>query len=82
MPKVNLNRDAPLNEAAKQFYEYVRAGLTRKQLYKIMGYSHTTDCQRVKKPEFFTLRELRILYREANLPDEVFLRMIREDPEK
>ncbi len=25
MPKVNLNRDAPLNDAAKQIYQYLQA---------------------------------------------------------
>ena len=44
-----------------------------------MGYSDATDCNRLKAPEFFTLRELRILYKEAQLPDEEFMKMIREE---
>ena len=70
MPKVKLNRDAPLNEAAKRFYHFFRAGKSKSQICKLMGYSDATDCNRLKAPEFFTLRELRILYKEAQLPDE------------
>ena len=79
MPKVNLNRDAPLNEAAKRFYCFVRAGKNKNQICKIMGFSATTDCNRINNPEFFTLRELRILYREAKRSDEEFMKMIREE---
>lgn len=79
MPKVKLNRDAPLNEAAKRFYHFFRAGKSKTQICKLMGYSDATDCNRLKAPEFFTLRELRILYKEAQLPDEEFMKMIREE---
>ena len=79
MPKVKLNRDAPLNEAAKRFYHFFRAGKSKSQICKLMGYSDATDCNRLKAPEFFTLRELRILYKEAQLPDEEFMKMIREE---
>ena len=37
MPKVNLNRDAPLNEAAKRFYCFVRAGKNKKTVLKYNG---------------------------------------------
>jgi hypothetical protein len=79
IPKVKLNRDAPLNEAAKRFYHFFRAGKSKAQICKLMGYSDATDCNRLKAPEFFTLRELRILYKEAQLPDEEFMKMIREE---
>lgn len=79
MPKVNLNRDAPLNEAAKRFYRFVRAGKDKAQICKLMGYSAATDVNRMHDPEFFTLRELRVLYREAKLPDEEFMKMIRRE---
>nr|DAT31875.1 MAG TPA: hypothetical protein [Caudoviricetes sp.] len=79
MPKVKLNRDAPLNEATKRFYHFFRAGKSKAQICKLMGYSDATDCNRLKAPEFFTLRELRILYKEAQLPDEEFMKMIREE---
>lgn len=42
-----------------------------------MGYSAATDVNRMHDPELFTLRELRILYKEAKLPDEEFMKMIR-----
>lgn len=77
MPKVNLNRDAPLNEAAKRFYHFVRSGMSKKQICKLMGYSAATDVNRMHDPELFTLKELRILYKEAKLPDEEFMKMIR-----
>lgn len=77
MPRVNLNRDAPLNEAAKRFYLFVRSGKSKSQICKLMGFSAGTDCNRINDPEFFTLRELRILYREARLSDEEFMKMIR-----
>lgn len=80
MPKVNVNRDAPLNAAAQKVYQYFQAGLAEKQICRIMGYDRSTHYRRMKRPEQFTLAELRILYREAKLPDEVFMRMIREDP--
>ena len=79
MPKVNLNRNAPLNEAAKRFYHFVRAGKSKAQICKLMGYSAGTDVSRTHDPEFFTLRELRILYEEAKLPDEEFMKMIRKE---
>lgn len=79
MPKVKLNREAPLNEEAKRFYHFVRAGKNKAQICKMMGYSSATDNNRINKPEFFTLRELRILYKEANLSDEEFMKMIREE---
>ena len=78
MPKVNLNRDAPLNEAAKRFYCFVRAGKNKNQICKL-GFSATTDCNRINNPDLFTLKELRILYREAKLSDEEFMKMIREE---
>lgn len=82
MPKVNLNRDAPLNEAAKKIYCFFSTGISENKACKIMGYSKATHYNRQKNPEQFTLGELRTLYREANLPDEVFMRMIREEPTK
>lgn len=79
MPKVRLSRDAVLNDAAKRFYHFFRAGKSKTQICKLMGYSPSTDMNRIHNPEFFTLRELRILYKEAQLPDEEFMKMIRED---
>ncbi len=82
MPKVNINRNAKLNDAARKVYGFFRSGLSDDQTCKIMGFEKATLYRRQKNPEQFTLGELRILYREANLPDEVFMRMIREDPVK
>ena len=82
MPKVNINRNAKLNDAARKVYGFFRTGITDNQACKIMGYSKTTLYKRQKNPEQTTLGELRILYREAKLPDEVFMRMIREEPVK
>lgn len=79
MPRVRLNRDAALNDAAKRFYHFFRAGKSKAQICKMMGYSPSTDANRIRDPEFFTLRELRILYKETQLSDEEFMKMIRED---
>lgn len=78
MPKVNLGRDV-LNEEARKFYIYVRSCVSKEKLCKLMGYTPRTDTNRMNIPENLTLKELRVLYREANLPDEVFMRMIREE---
>ena len=82
MPKVNINRNAKLNDAARKVYGFFRTGITDNQACRIMGYSKPTHYKRMQNPEQFTLGELRILYREAKLPDEVFMRMIREEPVK
>lgn len=82
MPKVNINRNAKLNDAARKVYGFFRSGLSDDQACKIMGFEKATLYRRQKNPEQFTLGELRILYMEAKLPDEVFMRMIREDPVK
>ena len=82
MPKVNLNRNAKLNDASRKVYNFFCTGISDDQACRIMGYSKPTHYKRLKNPEKFTLDELRILYREAKLPDEVFLRMIREEPVK
>ena len=79
MPRVKLGSDAPLNEAAKRFYGFFRAGKNKAQICKLMGYSAGTDVSRTHNPEFFTLRELRILYSELRLPDEEFMKMIRRE---
>ena len=82
MPKVNINRNAKLNDAARKIYGFFHTCLSDDQVCRIMGYSKPTHYKRLKNPEQFTLGELRIIYREAKLPDEVFMRMIREEPVK
>lgn len=82
MPKVNISRNAKLNDAARKVYGYFCAGISDDQACRIMGYSRPTHYKRLKNPEQFTLGELRTLFREAKLPDEVFMRMIREEPVK
>lgn len=81
MPKVNISRTAKLDDASRKVYSFFCAGISDDQACKIMGYSRPTHYKRQKNPEQFTLGELRILYREAKLPDEVFMRMIREEPD-
>lgn len=80
MPKVNISRTAKLDDAFRKVYSFFCAGISDDQACKIMGYSKPTHYKRQKHPEQLTLGELRILYREAKLPDEVFMRMIREEP--
>lgn len=77
--KRGLSKVAKLNNAAIAFYKYLLGNRDYKEVCKIMGYCHTTHHKRLKEPESFTLKELRIIYREAQLPDEVFMRMIREE---
>ena len=53
MPRVNLNRDAPLNDAAKQIYQYLQAQTGVQKLIKIMGYGQTTHCRKKKSTQDF-----------------------------
>lgn len=80
MPKVTLNKNAPLDEAARKVYGFFSSGISDERACKIMGYTRTTHYRRINHPDSFTLAELRTLYRETKLPDEVFMRMIREEP--
>ena len=55
MPKVNLNRDAPLDNAAKQIYQYLQAQTgvqklikTLEQLRIIYKEAHLTDAEFMK----------------------------------
>lgn len=82
MPRVNLNRDAPLNDAAKQIYQYLQAQMGVPKLSKIMGYGQTTHCKRKKHPEDLTLEQLRIIYKEAHLTDAEFMRMVRAESDR
>lgn len=82
MPKVNLNRDAPLNDAAKQIYQYLQAQTGVQKLIKMMGYGQTTHCKRKKHPEDLTLEQLRIIYKEAHLTDAEFMRMVRAESDR
>ncbi len=77
MPKVNLNKDAPLDNAAKQIYQYLQAQTGVQKLIKMMGYGQTTHCKRKKHPEDLTLEQLRIIYKEAHLTDAEFMKMVR-----
>lgn len=80
MPKVSIGKNSKLNDSARKIYSFFCTGISDEQVCKIMGYSRPTHYKRMKNPEQFTLEEIRILYRESKLPDEVFMRMIREDP--
>lgn len=82
MPKVNLNRDAPLNDAAKQIYQYLQAQMGVQKLIKMMGYGQTTHCKRKKHPEDLTLEQLRIIYKEAHLTDAEFMKMVRVESDR
>lgn len=82
MPKVNLNRDAPLNDAAKQIYQYLQSQTGVQRLSKMMGYGQTTHCKRKKHPEDLTLEQLRIIYKEAHLTDAEFMKMVRAESDR
>ena len=82
MPKVHLTSISVQNEVAIKVYKHISVDYPREKLCKLMGYSLGTHRNRKRDPESFTLRELRIMYKLSDAPDEVFLRMLRDDKHK
>jgi hypothetical protein len=80
MPKVNIRKTSSMDRAVQSVHRDLRQQLTVKGLCKYMGYSPNTDTDRVKHPEDFTIRQLRIMYKLSDMGDEAFLKMIRDKP--
>ena len=78
MPKVTLSTQG-LDEKYRNTLEHVLVDTPPKKLCKILGIGESCLYSRKRKPEYTTLRELRILRRTGRITDEQVLAMIREE---